>query len=93
MTRALALGPQALLAAAEEGDLAGGLGLFQRLAGHEALHQHFAAEGMLDDGGDHALTLGPVQALGQRQCIVYCLIIHGWRLLRFSASVSIREWE
>ncbi len=43
MTRALPLGPQTLLAAAEEGDLTGGQGLFQRLLGHEALHQHLAA--------------------------------------------------
>ncbi|MNR04277.1 hypothetical protein D3C85_1202200 [compost metagenome] len=92
MARALTLGPEALLAATEEGDLAGGLGLLQGFAGHKALHQHLAARGMLDDGGDHAVTLVPVQALGEGQCIVYCLIIHGWRLLRFSASVSIREW-
>ncbi len=66
MARAFALGPEALLAAAEEGDLTCGLGFCQRFAGHEALHQHLAAGGMLDDGGDHAVTLCPVQALGER---------------------------
>ncbi len=92
MARALPLGPEALFAAAEEGDLAGRQGFIQGIPGHESLHQHLATGGMLDDGGDHAVTFRPVQALSQRYVVVYSLIIHGWRLLRFSASVSVREW-
>ncbi len=97
IARAFTLGPEPLFAAAKEGDLTGSLGLFQRLAGHKALHQHLAAGGVLDDGGDHAITFCPIELLGKGAragggLCIFREVIHGWRLLRFSASVSIREW-
>ncbi len=97
IARAFALGPKPLFAAAKEGDLTGSLGLFQRFTGHKALHQHLTAGGVLDDGGDHAIAFFPVELLGKRAragggLCIFREVIHGWRLLRFSASVSIREW-
>ncbi len=97
IARAFTLGPEPLFAAAKEGDLTCGLGLFQCLTGHKALHQHLATGGMLDDGGDHAIAFFPVELLGKRAragggLCIFREVIHGWRLLRFSASVSVREW-
>ncbi len=97
MARAFTLGPEPLFAAAKEGDLTGSQGFLQRLAGHKALHQHLAAGGVLDDGGDHAVAFFPVELIGKGAgagggLCIFREVIHGWRLLRFSASVSIREW-
>ena len=75
MARAFAFGPEALLAAAKEGDLASGQGLCQRLRGHEALHQQLTAGGVLHHGGDHAIALGPVEPVDEGGINQW--IIHG----------------
>ena len=51
VTAGFALGPQALFAAAEEGDPAGGQGMLQGDAVHVTLHEDYAGAGVLHDGG------------------------------------------
>src|SRR5699024_2214528 len=67
------LGPQAVLAAAEEGHVAAGLRGFQRLAVHVAEHQHAAVVHMLHDHGQQAVALAPVQC---RRIESGCVLCH-----------------
>ena len=60
----LALAPRAAARAAVEGDEAVGDRRVERGAVHVAEHPHFAGGGVLDDGGDEAVHLGPVERVG-----------------------------
>lgn len=61
---AFTLGPQALLGAREEGDVAALLGGRQRFRRHITQHQHFAGNGVLHDGRHQAVGFFPVQLVG-----------------------------
>ena len=52
-----ALDPQLFAAAAEEGGLAGGERLLERLAVHPGEHEHLAARCVLHDGGREPLLI------------------------------------
>ena len=60
VARRLALGPQRVARAAEEGHVAGRLGDRPRLFVHEADHQHFAARRVLHDRGNESVQFGEI---------------------------------
>ena len=61
MARAFALGPQALLASAEERHAPAGERGFQRFTVHVAQHQHAQVRRVLHHDRQQAITLAPVQ--------------------------------
>ena len=56
MAGGFAFGPQALLAATEEGDHALVEGFFERFTVHVAEHEYFVGGGVLDDRGEEAVA-------------------------------------